>query len=76
MSEETLIQLLGWIGCVLAIFARTAIAYKIRTGFIAAVLCGIALGIQAYIMHNPGMWVLCIVLCLIDAFGWFHWRKK
>lgn len=76
MSEAAIILLLGWLGCGFAIFGRAAVAYKIRIGFLAAILSGAVLGIQAIMMYNPGMLTLCVVLGVIDLLGWFHWGRK
>lgn len=76
MDYCLIVQLLGWIGCILVLVARALIAYKKRIGFSLAVLGGIAIGVQAALMNNWGIVAMSVILGLIDSSGWLYWKDK
>lgn len=69
-----MINLLGWLGAVLVVLGRACIAYKRRIGFLAAVVGGIAIGVQAYLMDNWSVVLMAVILGVIDGFGLIYWK--
>ena len=70
------IEVTGWIGMALIILGRGAIAYKTRWGFLVAVAGGSIVGVQAVLMSNLSIVILCAVLACLDFKGWQYWGKN
>lgn len=68
-------HVVGWISTLLVILGRFFIAYKKKVGFLCVIVGGIGIGVQAYMIDNWSIVFLAVVLCIIDTFGWFYWRK-
>ncbi len=69
------IETTGWAGMLLVLCGRSGIAYKYKWGFLLAIIGGTTVGMQAFLMNNFSIVLLCLILAGIDLQGWFYWRK-
>lgn len=69
------IEATGWVGMLLILCGRSGVAYKQKWGFLSAIAGGLTVGVQALLMNNYSIVVLCLILACIDLQGWLYWRK-
>jgi hypothetical protein len=66
---------LAWIGAALIIAGRVMLSKQRSVGFPIEIAGSAILGLQAVLMQNYGILVLCIVISALDGYGWLCWRR-